>query len=63
MFSNGGKRVTLGGDKNYDTLEFVRELRGMIYCSRLQPLPIAKSNGPSMTSDGDTGQLIESHAI
>jgi transposase len=25
----GGKRVTLGGDKNYDTQEFVRELRGM----------------------------------
>src|SRR6201997_3233515 len=24
-----GKRVTLGGDKNYDTHEFVRELRGM----------------------------------
>ena len=23
-----GKRVTLGGDKNYDTQEFVRELRG-----------------------------------
>jgi hypothetical protein len=23
-----GKRVTLGGDKNYDTREFVRELRG-----------------------------------
>ena len=22
-----GKRVTLGGDKNYDTQEFVRELR------------------------------------
>jgi transposase len=25
----GGKRVTLAGDKNYDTQEFVRELRGM----------------------------------
>jgi transposase len=25
----GEKRVTLGGDKNYDTQEFVRELRGM----------------------------------
>jgi transposase len=25
----GGKRVTLGGDKNYDTQEFVRELRRM----------------------------------
>jgi hypothetical protein len=25
----GGKRVTLGGDKNYDTQEFVGELRGM----------------------------------
>jgi hypothetical protein len=25
----GGKRVTLGGDKNYDTQEFVRELRGI----------------------------------
>jgi transposase len=25
----GRKRVTLGGDKNYDTQEFVRELRGM----------------------------------
>src|SRR5215471_7970000 len=25
----GDKRVTLGGDKNYDTQEFVRELRGM----------------------------------
>ena len=24
-----GQRVTLGGDKNYDTQEFVRELRGM----------------------------------
>ncbi len=24
-----GKRVTLGGDKNYDTRELVRELRGM----------------------------------
>ena len=24
-----GKLVTLGGDKNYDTQEFVRELRGM----------------------------------
>jgi len=24
-----GKRVTFGGDKNYDTREFVRELRGM----------------------------------
>ena len=24
-----GKRVTVGGDKNYDTQEFVRELRGM----------------------------------
>jgi len=24
-----GKRVTMGGDKNYDTREFVRELRGM----------------------------------
>jgi len=24
-----GKRVTLGGDKSYDTQEFVRELRGM----------------------------------
>jgi hypothetical protein len=23
------KRVTLGGDKNYDTREFIRELRGM----------------------------------
>jgi hypothetical protein len=34
-----------------------------LYWSRLQPLPIAKPNGPSMTSDGDTGQLIESHAI
>ena len=27
--SPAGKRVTLGGDKNYDTQEFVRELRGM----------------------------------
>ena len=25
----GVKRVTLGADKNYDTKEFVRELRGM----------------------------------
>ena len=25
----GGKRVTMGGDKAYDTQEFVRELRGM----------------------------------
>src|SRR5580700_7448363 len=25
----GGKRVTLGGDKNYGTQEFVRERRGM----------------------------------
>jgi transposase len=25
----GAKRVTLGGDKNYDTKDFVRELRGM----------------------------------
>ena len=25
----GGRRVTLGGDKNYDTHDFVRELRGM----------------------------------
>jgi len=25
----GGRRVTLGGDKNYDTQEFVRELRAM----------------------------------
>ena len=25
----GGKRVTLSGDKNYDTQEFVKELRGM----------------------------------
>src|SRR5712672_665605 len=25
----GGRRATLGGDKNYDTQEFVRELRGM----------------------------------
>jgi hypothetical protein len=25
----GGKRVTLGGDKNYDTQELVGELRGM----------------------------------
>ncbi len=25
----GGKRVTLAGDKNYDTGEFVGELRGM----------------------------------
>jgi len=25
----GGRRVTLGGDKNYDTQDFVRELRGM----------------------------------
>ena len=25
----GGRRVTIGGDKNYDTQEFVRELRGM----------------------------------
>jgi hypothetical protein len=33
-----------------------------LYWSRLQPLPIAKSTGPSMTSD-DTDQLIESHAI
>ena len=24
-----GKRVTMGGDKNYDTQEFARELRGM----------------------------------
>jgi hypothetical protein len=24
-----GKRVTLGGDKNYDTQEFIRQLRGM----------------------------------
>ena len=24
-----GKRVTMGGDKNYDTQEFVGELRGM----------------------------------
>jgi len=24
-----GKRITLAGDKNYDTREFVRELRGM----------------------------------
>ena len=34
-----------------------------LYWSRLQPLPIAKPNGASMTSDGDIGQLIESHAI
>ncbi len=47
------------------------KLRGMdkvrwlftLYWSRLQPLPIAKPNGPSMTSDSDAGQLIESHAI
>jgi hypothetical protein len=26
-----------------------------LYWSRLQPLSIAKPNGPSMTSDGDTG--------
>jgi hypothetical protein len=25
--SGAGRRVTLGGDKNYDTQEFVRELR------------------------------------
>jgi hypothetical protein len=25
----GGKRVTFGGDKNYDTQELVRELGGM----------------------------------
>ena len=25
----GDKRVTLGGDKNYDTRDFVRELHGM----------------------------------
>lgn len=25
----GGKRVTLGGDKNYNTKEVVQELRGM----------------------------------
>ena len=25
----GGKRVTFDGDKNYDTQEFIRELRGM----------------------------------
>jgi hypothetical protein len=25
----GGKRVTLAGDKNYDTQEFRRELRGL----------------------------------
>jgi hypothetical protein len=30
-----GKRVTLGGDKNYDTQEFVRELRGMNTCGPL----------------------------
>jgi AraC-like DNA-binding protein len=27
--SNSGMRVSLGGDKNYDTQEFARELRGM----------------------------------
>ena len=34
-----------------------------LYWSRLQPLPIAKPSGPSMTSEGDTVQLIELHAI
>jgi hypothetical protein len=27
-----GKRATWGADKNYDTREFVRELRGMMTC-------------------------------
>jgi hypothetical protein len=29
LTTEAGKRVTLGGDKNYDTREFVGELRGM----------------------------------
>jgi hypothetical protein len=34
-----------------------------LYGSRLQSLSIAKPDGPSMTSDFETGQLIASHAI
>jgi CheY-like chemotaxis protein len=45
-----GKRVTLGGDKNYDTQEFVRELRGMTsprMWRRTRPSAEARStNGP-----------------
>ena len=39
-----GKRVTLGGDKNYDTRELVRELRGMnITPWRRRTRPIRRS--------------------
>jgi hypothetical protein len=46
-----GRHVTLGADKNYDTREFVRELRGM----NITPhVAIAKPDGQSMTRTFDS---------
>ena len=39
----GGKRVTLGGDKNYDTQEFVKELRGMNISKRHPETDLTRS--------------------
>ena len=54
-----------GGDAKES--EVTRDRQGGVavhlHRSRLQPLPIAKPDGQSMTSDFETGQLIASHAI
>src|SRR5207245_8691053 len=42
-----GKRVTLGGDKNYDTQELVREVRGM----NITPHVAQNSTNRSRASD------------
>lgn len=45
-----GKRVTLGGDKNYDTPELVRELRGM----NITPHVAQNNTNPSSAIDQRT---------
>ena len=50
-------------ETNADRTVAVQPVVPVVCGGRLQSLPIAKPDGPSMTSDFETGQLIASHAI
>jgi transposase len=51
----GGKRVTLGGDKNYDTQEFVRELRRMNITPHVAQNDTNRSSAIDQRTTGQAG--------
>src|ERR1700721_3000696 len=54
----GGKRVTLGGDKNYDTQEFVRELRGMNITPHVAQNDTNRSSAIDQRTTGQAGYEV-----